>query len=487
MTQRLLVFRSGVLTAIAATIFANCMDDGGLNRNERTPGNGENGVPVWVGEIAIDPTGQYLVSSINGRLIHGDLTDGATRTLTKLAGTTRLAFDHAGRTLFASRVAVDVDAKLQLRDGRLVADVKAESGRLVRYDVAQNKELWSRPVDIVTRWSDVVGLDTYPYFELTTNDEQLILTHLDHVEVLAADSGKQRWTTDKLPRQVVDVDLTPDQAALVITLAQEWANDTPRTRVQIRDLATFTLREVEVPNCAAELVITPDGKRALLAPPTCQPDPEPRPESQVHKKDPVSVIDLEQGSFVRNLPGFGPVALAPGGALAVAFMDTESLDPTLFDDPAQIPKQGGPRYRLMLIDTASLSFDTIELGDEVPRYALSPDGQLLLVDSPSFWRDGRIRILDTQTKQLSEVAGPELSLDNYVMTRDSSQVFLLSGGLFRISLAERRAFTEPITFTPTRINITPDDRQLVLRENDKTLWLYDTQTSELRFSMNLDL
>jgi DNA-binding beta-propeller fold protein YncE len=486
MTQRLLMFRSGVLTAIAATIFANCMDDGGLNRNERTPGNGENGVPVWVGEIAIDPTGQYLVSSIDGKLIHGDLKDGATRKLSKLAGTTRLAFDHAGKTLFASQVAVDVDAKLRVRAGQLVADVKAETGRLVRYDVAHDKELWSRPVNIVVRWSDVVGLDTYPYFELTTDDEQLILTHSDHVEVLAADSGKQRLTTGQLPRPVVDVDLTPDQGALLITLAAEWANDTPHTRVQIRDLATFSLREVEVPNCAAELVITPDGKRALLAPPTCQPEPEARPEP-VHKKDPVSVIDLEQATFVRNLPGFGPVALAPGGALAVAFMDTESLDPTLFDDPAQIPEEGGPRYRLMLIDTASLSFDTIELGDEVPRYALSPDGQLLLVDSPNFWRDGRIRILDTQTKQLYQVAGPNMSLDNYVLTRDSSQVFLLSGGLFRISLAERRAFAEPITFSPTRINITPDDQQLVLRENDSTLWLYDIQTSELRFSMNLDL
>jgi len=72
------------------------------------------------------------------------------------------------------------------------------------------------------------------------------------------------------------------------------------------------------------------------------------------------------------------------------------------------------------------------------------------------------------------------------MTRDSSQAFLLDRGLFRISLVERRAFAEPITFSPTRINITPDDRQLVLRESDDMLWLYDIESSQLTQSFMLE-
>jgi hypothetical protein len=226
-----------------------------------------------------------------------------------------------------------------------------------------------------------------------------------------------------------------------------------------------------------------------LAPTTCVPPEEDEPKEvesprRGRSRDPVSVIDLEHGEFVRNLPGFGPVALAQAGALAVAFMDSENLDNSLFDDPAQIP-EGGPRYRLMLIDTTSLKFETIELGDDLPRYAVSPDGQLLLVDSPTLWRDGRVRILDTQTRELAQLAGPGVELDNYVMTRDSSAVFLLSNGLFRISLLERRILAEPIPFSPSRLNITPDDRHLVLRESDSTLWLYDVETSELGVSFDV--
>lgn len=131
------------------------------------------------------------------------------------------------------------------------------------------------------------------------------------------------------------------------------------------------------------------------------------------------------------------------------------IDDSLFDDRSQIPKKGGARYRLMLIDTETLKFETVELGDEVPRYAVSPNGQLLLVDAPYLWRDGRIRILDTNSRELKPLSGPGLDLDNYVVTRDSSEVFLLSRGLFRISLEELRVVAEPITFTPTHINITP--------------------------------
>jgi hypothetical protein len=312
--------------------------------------------------------------------------------------------------------------------------------------------------------------------EVTKDDQWLIVTNARQVDVLAADSGKRIHSTGPLPRSVVDVDVTPAQTQLVITLAHVWEGDRQNeahTTIQVRDLTTFELREIDVPNCSDELAITPDGKYGLLAPTRC-------------RRDPVSVIDLEGGEFVRNLPGFGPVALAQEGALAVAFMDTNQLDESLFDDPSQIPTEGS-RYRLMLIDTATLEFDTIELGDDVPRYAVSPNGDLLLVDAPDLWHDGRVRILDTHTRELKQLAGPSLTLENYVVTRDSSKVFLLDRGLFRIALADLRVIAEPITFTPSRINITPDDRHLVLRESEDVLWMYDIESSELKSSLNLDL
>lgn len=44
---------------------------------------------------------------------------------------------------------------------------------------------------------------------------------------------------------------------------------------------------------------------------------------------------------------------------------------------------------------------------------------------------------------------------------------------------ELRVIAEPLTCTPTHLNITPDDTRLVLREGADRLWLYDIATSEL--------
>ena len=469
--------RNGIGLVFALGALVHCYGDGGLNRNERSAGNTDDGVAVGFGEIAIDPTGKYLISSNNGRLMHGDLQSGATRKLSQLTGTTRVAFDHAGSTLFATLLSVEVSAKVQARKTWLDGHVDLSFARLVRYDVGQNRVLWSKSIELAVAWEDARGLQTYPYLELTDDDQRLIVTFADRVEVLAAKSGEVLWTTHTLPQRVVDVDLTPDQKQLVITLDHTWDRDRPTTVIQIRDLITWDVREISVPNCADELAITADQHYALLAPTTCKPAP-------MVNKDPVSVIDLEQAKFVRNLPGFGPVALAAGGSTAVAFMDLDNLDPSLFPDKAQLPQ--GERYQLMLIDTESLEFEAVELGDSLPRYALSPDGQLLLVDAPTLWKDGRVRILDVASKQLTQVKGPSLQLDNYVMTSDSAQVFLIDGGLYRITLADRTANAEPIDFSPTHLNITPDDHTLVLRENANTLWLYDASKAELGISLTLD-
>jgi hypothetical protein len=72
------------------------------------------------------------------------------------------------------------------------------------------------------------------------------------------------------------------------------------------------------------------------------------------------------------------------------------------------------------------------------------------------------------------------------MTRDSSQVFLLDRGLYNIKLAARSADAVQIDFTPTDLNITPDDALLVLREDDETLWLYDVERGEMGREISLD-
>ncbi len=460
----------------SSVIFISCIEEqGGLNDNERTAGNGDKGVSVSFGEIAIDPTGHYLISASNNKLIYGDLADGSTRALKSLSGTQRVAFDHQGRTIFATRAGIDANgkARVDLEEGEVSVDLDFTTGTLTRYDTHTNETLWARDVTIGFSFDN----DTYPFIEVSNDDALLVLTYLDHVEIVSASDGKVLHKTKRFDSDVVDVDLTTDQKHLLITLDHVWQGDVPETTLVMLDLDAFVSVKIKVPNCADELVLTEDGKYGLLAPTTCQPAPD-------VNKDPVSVIDLEKAEFVRNLPGFGPVALAPSGELGVAFIDTENLDEKLFDDPKQIPDRD-VRYHLMLIDPKTLAFDTVALGDALPRYAVSPDGKMLLVDSPSLWDDGRIRVLDVEKRELAVVAGPNLRLDHYVVTRDSSTVFLLDDGLFRISLDTRVAEAEAIRFTPTHLNITPDDGLLVLRQDAATLWLYDVAQGKVARSMTL--
>jgi hypothetical protein len=84
------------------------------------------------------------------------------------------------------------------------------------------------------------------------------------------------------------------------------------------------------------------------------------------------------------------------------------------------------------------------------------------------------------------VRGPDVRLETYVVTRDSSTVFLLYDGLYRLSLRERTAQAEPLEFTPSHLNITPDDRTLVLREDDSTLWLYDVKAARVIRAMRAE-
>ena len=446
-------FRARLWGSLLAAITLSQCIEGGLNQNERAAGDGDEGVNVAFGEIAIDPTGSYFLSRTDDALLRGDLKTGLTSTLSELSSVDRVAFAHEGHTIFVTRT------------------LSGSEGQLLRFDLATGREEWSRAIPMELSWDDR-GFGTYPWVDVLEDDSRLVLTFADHVEVLDARQGSELFRSPE-GSSIVDVDVTPDQAHVLITHEHEWVETSPRTTLELRDLATFTARYIEVNNCADEVVIAQDGKHAFLAPTTCE-------------RDPVSVIDLEHAKFVRNLPGFGPVALAPDGQLAIAFLDRDNLDPSLFDDAAQMPDGDASQYHLMLIDTATLSFETVELGDSLPRYAVSPNGEMLLIDVATCWEGGRIRVLDVATKRLATVRGPDVRLENYVVTRDSSTVFLLDEGLYRLALRERTAQAELLEFTPTHLNLTPDDRTLVLREDDRTLWLYDVKSARVLRSMRAE-
>jgi hypothetical protein len=196
----------------------------------------------------------------------------------------------------------------------------------------------------------------------------------------------------------------------LVTMAHAWKDNRVSTKVSFIDLESGHKHTITVPNCSDEVAVTPDERFAFLAPTTC-------------RRDPVSVIDLDDERWMGNLPGFGPVAVAPRGNVAIAFLDRDNIDADLFDDPEQIPSVSDVRYHVMFIDTVTLEFETLAIGDTLPRYALTPAGNLVLVDSASWYEDGKLRLLNTATKEIHTVSGPDVRLDQFVITSDSLRVF----------------------------------------------------------------
>jgi DNA-binding beta-propeller fold protein YncE len=305
----------------------------------------------------------------------------------------------------------------------------------------------------------------FPLIEVTDDNQHVVVTSPRSVEIVRAkDGGVVRSET--FSKLIVDVDVAPSLGYVIVTLDHKWGDDDPETKiVKVPMGPTGETTTIKANNCSSELAVAPDGQYAFLAPTSCA-------------KDPVSVIDLENDRFVKNLPGFGPVALAPGGEMMVAFIDTDAVDESLFDDKSQIPS-GSDQYHLMLIDTATLEFDTIPVGDTIPRYAMTRDGRMVLVDSPTWFDDGRIRVLDIAEMQLTAVEGPDVRLENWVLSQDSTRLFLLDGGLFDLDVPGATVEGVSLDFQPTNLNLTADDGLLLLREDHNKVWVYDTAAGEL--------
>jgi DNA-binding beta-propeller fold protein YncE len=431
--------------------------DGGLNENQRAPGNGDVGIDLSFGEIAIDPSGSYLLTKGEGGIHRADLHTAEVTHVAPLDNAIRVAFSPDGRTVYAA----------------------TWDGDVVRYDLGSSKVAWKRPVfaEQWVRFGDGFGEKAFPWIDVTPDGLHVVVTSADGVEVLDA-SGEQ-VLREKPVATVVDVDVH-QEGTLIITTEHTWTDRVPEAPVLIVSVDGKLRSEVKVPNCADELIVTRNGKYALMGPTTCVP-PE---SSEAH--DPVSVIDLETGTFVRNLPGFGPVALSPQGDLAVAFVDADNLDRTLFEKGQPIPTSEETRYHLMFIDTRDLSFETMPLGDDLPRYTLTPDGKLLLVDSTFFSDTGRLRVIDPITRSAELVNGPDVRLDNYVVTQDSTRIFMLDRGLYELTLQERLVSSIAIPFSPRALNITPDDSRLLLREDDSTLWVFDTAAREMSTAIHFE-
>lgn len=413
-------------------------DSNGLNENQQAPGDKPDGVAVGMGDIAVAPGGDFVVFTRGDELAVGIPATGEVHSL-PVTSPTRLAFAKGRPVVYVGSGA----------DNRVHA-----------VDVQARTTLWTAPLS---------GWATFMKIASTQDDTRVVATLGSEVLLLDAEDGA-KITAVTTERPIVDLDILPDDARALVVTEHVWQDGAPTTELQIIELEAGAARAVEVPNCSDNIVIAKGGARALLAPTTCNEAEEMR--------DPISVVDLAPGAeqWNRNLPGFGPVALGPDGTTAVGFLDAENIDPELFDDPAQIPELSPDnRYHLMVLDTEALTYVFHPAGLNMPRYAMTPDGQVLLVDSLG---TEPARLFDTATGTFRAIEGASLLLDNFALTSDSTHAYVLQMGLWDLDIAAAKAASIPLDFVPVNINITPDDRTLFLRETDTEVCVFSLATRE---------
>ncbi len=337
-----------------------------------------------------------------------------------------------------------------------------EDFKLHAIDVKTKKELWASPLD---------GPATAAFrIESSDDDTRVITAGLTHLTLHDAATGESVAEQD-FEQSIVDIALPSSGARALVVTQETWSTDAtplPSSKVAVIALGDGKTSAFEVPNCASRLAVTPDGTRAFLSPTFCA-------------KDPVSLLDLTPGAeaWVKNLPGFGPLAMGQDGASAIAFLDAHNVDEALFDDPTLIPPHGmtDPRYYIMTLDTKSLAYQFTAVGDTLPRYALTPDGNVLLVDAVAT-QEVPLRLFDTKAHTFREVAGTNLRLDNFVISSDALHVYALWSGLVDIDVQASIAQPIPLPFTPLNINIAPDNQTLFLRSSPSDVCVFSLKARE---------
>lgn len=337
-----------MMSSLAACLPAPVVEEGGANTNDRTHG-GEMGEQLLTGVMEISPSGKYAVMQRNTVTV---LLDVEGQTSVELpTQITRVALSRAR----------DVAYALYL-DGSLVALDLADPGN----------ELWRAPAQFLD-----VSL-----FKVSDDDQSLVI--LDGTRAMTINPGTGAINgAVELHGSASYGSFLPKAGKAIIVGHTTFTDHKPSTPVSLLDLATATMTQITIPNCEAPVVVLPDESRAMVSPTFCEEGRSSTPDDTWTNPDPVSIIDVTAAglSFLKNLPGFGPVALSPDGSRAVAYLDVARIDATMFDDKSQIPGSGAAQYHLLVIDPRTLEFSVDPIGGALPRFAMTEDGKGLLIDA----------------------------------------------------------------------------------------------------------
>lgn len=444
------------LLAFVTSVSAVGCGFGGLNDNIEGVGDQPGGVSVALGDIAVSPSGKFIVFQQEESLAVGWVESGDVELL-PVERPSRVAFSKTRAVIYAT----------------------TDDGTLHAVDVESGKTEWTAELELAADASDWMVV-------ASKDDARVAIAGGTQVRVFSAEDGKL-VAEHGLETAAVDLEILPDDERLLVVEDEVWTDGVPNAAIDVVILADGAVKRIDVPNCADNIIVPPDGNVALLAPTTCV-DPE---VGSGH--DPISHIDLEAGkeAFVRNLPGFGPVAMSPDGSTAVGFLDMNAVDASLFDDPELIPSTD-TRFHLMIIDTSTMTYDFAAYGESLPRYAPTPDGEILLVDEQG---EKGATLFDVATKSFRDVKGVD-AFDAVSFASNSQDAYVLSDlevhaegeadfdeaeaegeiyfdyALFHLDTASAEAVKLPTTFRPRNLNISPDDERLFLRRSRSEICVY---------------
>jgi hypothetical protein len=435
----------------------------GLNTEESKPGNQVGGNSVDA-DLSLSADGRYLVTSTRnsqgGRKVWSVDLDRLTGISLPLSdGATRMLFGHGSTAYF---LAVETDASDKLR--AVVHALSLATGRIDRSWTLDGAALF---LSIDETRGRLVAWSTLPW-SVTKNGEPRWAMQL--IDVASATSETRHLDFE---HRIVDARFVPATGDLAVVtdvapMESQLTLYVPNSK---------TRHDIAVPNCASSLQISPLGRMAMLAPTNCS-------------KDPVSIIDLISREFRKNIPGFGPVAWSPDGQYAVAFGRRDDLK-------AVAGIETTAAISLLFIDAATLDIDVLELGDDIPIYSVTPDGEVVLIysifNSSSY--DG-ILMVDVATRTLRETSGPEVGLSEFVMSPDGQLVYLIDGGLFRLDVESGSigyvnlpcgGAGEPTRCNPDLINLLPGGKTLVLGYKDiGEFGLYDVPSDSWNLTFRID-
>ena len=269
----------------------------------------------------------------------------------------------------------------------------------------------------------------------------------------------------------------------------QWKEDgLPEAQIHFLNPVSGAVEDqVAFPNCADELRVQPGGTKAvlspnqcfvhpiLLAPPETPEDEWPDPEEEWDdwedwpEGDPASIIDLETRSFVGNLPGFGPVAMAPDGATAVAFSRRETL-------MRQWNTFQQALVGLVIIRMADLYWQVIEYGEDEPDFFFADGGATLYLHDREPGHDRVVR-MGSDSLAFTPLAGPATGLDNRAVHADGEHIYAIHEGALRHIESGNEAIEEiPLPFDAVQVFTRPNGDVVVLASDGGRLLVLAAET-----------